>query len=225
MNDKTVFDDWPEKYDKWFQTPIGKLIRYYEGKLVLDMTEPKQGEKILDAGCGTGVFTKDLIDLGAEVVGLELSVPMLKRAGEKLSGSAFQMVPGDMTRLPFSDNYFDKAVSVTAIEFIEDACAAIEELFRVTRPGGSVIVATLNSLSPWAKRRKEAGKKGHAIFKKAFFRSPDDLLSCTPFKGEARSAIHFEKTEDPGRAKALEEKGEKEGLDTGAFLVCRWVKQ
>ena len=64
-----------------------------------------------------------------------------------------------MKNLPFTDNSFEKAISVTAIEFIRDARGAIGELFRITKPGGCIVVATLNSLSPWANRRKEAGKK------------------------------------------------------------------
>jgi len=224
MKEKKAFDTWPEKYDDWFRTPIGKLIRRFEGELILEMVEPKEGEKILDAGCGTGIFTGDLIEKGAEVVGLELSIPMLMRAGEKHTGSSFSLVPGDMRDLPFSDSTFDKTVSVTAIEFIEDAEGAIRELFRVTRPGGLIVVATLNSLSPWAARRLDAGKKGHEIFRKAYFRSPEDLMRCVPHKGEARSAIHFEKSEEPEQAMEIEKEGQRKNLDIGAFLVCRWTK-
>ena len=68
-----------------------------------------------------------------------------------------------MLHLPFQDNRFDKFLSVTAIEFIEDAGAAVQEAFRVTKPGGSIVVATLNRLSPWASRRIEAAKKGHTF--------------------------------------------------------------
>ena len=161
MKASRVFDQWPDRYDRWFQTPIGKLIKTYETELILEMLRPSKGELILDAGCGTGVFTKDFIIAGAKVVGLELSFPMLARAGEKLSGTPFLMIQGDMKKLPFADHVFDKAVSVTAIEFIKDARDAVDELFRVTKPGGLIVVATLNSLSPWAERRKVSGKKGH----------------------------------------------------------------
>ena len=53
-----LFDDWPEKYDLWFETPIGRLIKKYERDLVLEMLRPEQGERILDAGCGTGVWQR-----------------------------------------------------------------------------------------------------------------------------------------------------------------------
>ena len=126
-----LFDDWPEKYDQWFETPIGRLIKKYERDLVLEMLRPEQGERILDAGCGTGVFTLDVLAAGAQIVGLELSLPMLLRAGRKLEGHLFHMVRGDMRRLPFDDNAFDKTVSVTAIEFIVDATTAAATLLSI----------------------------------------------------------------------------------------------
>lgn len=219
-----IFDDWPEKYDRWFETPIGKLAREYEGRLLLEMVRPGRGERILDVGCGTGIFTRDLLAAGALVTGLELSFPMLRRAGMKFAGQAFRCVQGDMRSLPFPDDSFDKTVSVTAIEFLEDARGGIAELFRVTRPGGLVVVASLNSLSPWATRRKTAAKEGHVIFQHAYFRSPAEMAALTPFPAITRTAIHFEKNEDPLRARGIEKAGESRGLDTGAFLLAAWIK-
>jgi len=219
-----IFDEWPEKYDRWFETPIGGLVRHYESRLINDMLQPGAGERILDAGCGTGVFTRDLLDAGAEVTGLELSFPMLRRAGSKAAGYHFRMVQGDLRRLPFDENSFDKVVSVTAIEFVEDAKGAMGELFRVTRPGGWIVVASLNSLSPWAVRRKADAGTGHTIFRHAKFRSPDEMAALAPVGGVFRTAIHFLKDDDPLRARTVEDEGQAKGLNTGAFLVVRWKK-
>ena len=224
MKASRVFDQWPERYDRWFQTLIGKLIKTYETELIFEMLKPSKGELILDAGCGTGVFTKDFFTAGAKVVGLELSFPMLARAGEKLSGCSFLMIQGDMEKLPFSDQVFDKTVSVTAIEFIKDAREVVDELFRVTKPGGLIVVATLNRLSPWADRRKVSGEKGHSIFREVVFRSPEEMRNLSKVKGVQKSAIHFRKEEGPERAKEKEEMGRSRGLDTGAFLACCWRK-
>jgi ubiquinone/menaquinone biosynthesis C-methylase UbiE len=219
-----IFDDWPEKYDQWFETPIGSLVREYESRLLLEMTRPARGERILDVGCGTGIFTVDLLNAGARVTGLELSRPMLRRAGKKARGLPFSMVQGDMRGLPFAEGSFDKTVSVTAIEFVEDARAAVAELFRVTRPGGHVVVACLNSLSPWAVRRKAAAREGHSIFRHARFRSPEEMAGLASVRALVRTAVHFQKHDDPERAKRIETEGEAQGLATGAFLVIRWEK-
>ncbi len=165
------FAEWPEKYDEWFETPIGRLVREYEGRLLREMVCPGPDDQILDVGCGTGIFTAGLLAAGSRVTGLEISLPMLLRAGKKAAGRPFRMVRGDMRRLPFAGNSFDKTVSVTAIEFLaEDAADAVADMFRVTRPGGLVVVASLNSLSPWAARRKSSAKN-HPIFTHARFRS------------------------------------------------------
>jgi ubiquinone/menaquinone biosynthesis C-methylase UbiE len=219
-----LFDEWPEKYDQWFTTPLGSLIKRYEGELVSDFLRPALGEEILDAGCGTGVFTADILTLGSQVVGLDLSLPMLRLAEKKFKEYPFHAISGDMTSLPFKDCSFDKVVSITAIEFIPDAKRTVDELFRVAKKGGIIVVATLNSLSLWAVRRTEEGKRGHAIFSKAIFRSPDELRSLADVEGIVRTAIHFQNGEDPGRAMEIEREGKLNGWDQGAFVVARWQK-
>jgi ubiquinone/menaquinone biosynthesis C-methylase UbiE len=225
MTDKELFDEWPERYEGWFSTPIGRLVKETECRLVMEMLNPSVGEKILDAGCGTGVFTMDYLAAGAEVVGLDISQPMLDAAVGKASDYPFLAVRGDMLCLPFEDDSFDKAVSVTALEFIEDARRAVDELFRVTKPGGVVVVATLNSLSPWAARRRAKTERGQRhVLEGAFFRSPEELLACSPVGGIVTSVVHFQKDDPPERAAETEQLEQSQGLDTGAFVAARWVK-
>jgi len=219
-----LFDEWPEKYDQWFTTPIGNLVKKYEAELVLDLLKPGPGEIILDAGCGTGIFTVDILSFNSYVIGIDISLPMLMRAAQKTRGYDFQTVLADISHLPFSESVFDKVISVTALEFIEDAKGALKELFRVTRRGGCIVVATLNSLSPWATRRRAEAKKGHTLFRKAIFRSPDELRSLAPVDSLIKTAIHFQKEEDPAHAPAIEREGQRRGLNTGAFVAVRWEK-
>ncbi len=219
-----LFDNWPDDYEKWFSTPLGKLIKEFELDLILTMLKPQAGDHILDAGCGTGIFTSDIISKGASVTGVDISKPMLKKALRK-TGNGFTCVCADMLRLPFIDCAFDKTVTITAIEFIKDASRALSELERVTKPGGTIVAATLNSLSPWAgKRRKNADKEG-GIFAHAVFRSPDELANLIGSKCITKTAIYFPDDSDPRQAMEIEKKGASAGLDTGAFIAGRWVKR
>jgi ubiquinone/menaquinone biosynthesis C-methylase UbiE len=220
-----LFDEWPEVYDRWFTTPIGSLVRKYEAELMLDLLKPKQGEIILDAGCGTGIFTTDILSSGSQVIGLDISLPMLIQAKKKLKEYPFWIILADMLNLPFPGSSFDKVVSVTALEFVEDAKGAIGELFRITKRGGCIVVATLNSLSPWASRRKAEAKERHTIFEKAIFRSPQELLSLAFVEGVAKTAIHFQKSDHPERAVGIEREGQRKNLNTGAFVAVRWQKR
>ena len=225
MHKAKLFDSWPQRYDAWFQTPIGRLVKTYEAKTVLGLLKPGRGEIILDAGCGTGIFTLDFLAAGARIVGLEISWPMLITARRKVGGEPFEEILGDMIKLPFKENRFDKAVSVTALEFIEDAKGAVRELFRVTKPGGRVVVATLNSLSPWADRRKAKTKRGEKhVLEKAYFRSPQEISALAPYPCKIQTAIHFKKDEKPARAGEIEKQGFLKKSDSGAFVAASWEK-
>ncbi len=220
----TLFDEWPDRYDRWFETSVGSLVLACEQALIMQLLDPGRGETILDAGCGTGIFTRDMLASGACIVGLDLSLPMLARAILKCRSLPFNPIVGDMNLLPLKDESFDKTVSVTALEFIKDAEAAVRELFRVTRDGGLVIVATLNSQSLWAERRREEAAKRETIFSRAIFRSPREMFALTPLPGIVKTAVHFQRDADPEAAIAAEQDGQNRNLLTGAFVAARWVK-
>ena len=263
MSGKQWFDDWPERYDRWFETPEGKAVLKYETELILELLRPGRRERILDAGSGTGIFTREFLARGAEVIGLDISLamlvyaekkaalrqvqgdkcpmpvraagqatlrqatgdkgPMLLWSGEKGLALYYSGVTADMTTLPFADRSFDKSVSVAALEFVADEKRAVAELFRVTKPGGVVVVATINSLSPWAARRSaNARRDPESIFNRVFFRSPAQLLAATSVPGIVRTAVHFGKEDDPATFDRSEREGE--GLDTGAFVAAWWRK-
>lgn len=225
MPERALFDEWTDRYEQWFTTPIGSLVRQVESELITNLLNPARGERLLDAGCGTGVFTTDMLGAGAQVAGLDISAPMLEVARHKTSGLPFFPIQADMRSLPFRDGCFDKTVSITALEFIEDGRKAINELFRVTRPGGVVLIATLNSLSPWAERRRAKTARGQRhILEDAFYRSPEQVLDLSALPGVARTAVHFGKDDDPDEAATIESRGRAEGLDTGAFIAVRWQK-
>ena len=65
---------------------------------------------------------------------------------------------------------------------------------------------------------------GHTLFDKAIFRSPDELRSIAPVDGVIRTAIHFQKEDDPRVAVEIEWEGREKNLNTGAFLAARWEK-
>lgn len=223
-NGSGLFDDWPDRYDSWFATPVGKLVKKYETKLLLEMLAPRPDEYILDVGCGTGVFSVDVLSSGARLVGLDISQPMITRVAHKTDDDQFAGVVGDMVSLPFPDESFDKVFSMTAIEFTADAEQAVAELNRVVRRGGTVVLTSLNSKSPWAVRRKKEGEKGHSLFQEITFRSPDELAAIVPGDVTLKTAIHFLKSEDPDRIPETERLGNLQGKDTGAFVAVTWCK-
>ncbi len=219
-----LFDDWPERYDQWFETPIGELVREYETELLLELLDPQPGEFLLDVGCGTGIFTGPILASDTAVIGLDISMPMLVKAANRFQGKKFIPLAGNMLALPFASGSFDKVYSMTALEFVYNAQAAVAELERVTKVGGVIVMSTLNRLSPWAERRLKAGDEGHELFKSMIFRSPAELRRLLPADANLKTAIHFEKNEDPIQAREFEAQFREENAETGAFLAVAWTK-
>jgi ubiquinone/menaquinone biosynthesis C-methylase UbiE len=218
-----LFDTWPEKYEKWFRTPIGRLVQSIELGHIMDLLAPGRQDRILDVGCGTGVFTEAYLRQGARVAGVDLSLEMLRYGLQKPELSGMLPAVADMRRLPFADGSFDKTVSITAIEFVADGRRAVQELLRVTRKDGRLVIATLNRLSPWAnRRRQEARQDPDSVFRHVHFRSPDELSRLVDLEGEIRTAIHFNKDASLQQAKAEEERYRHTALERGAFVVGAW---
>lgn len=220
-----LFDDWPEQYDQWFATPIGKLVKEYETRLLHDMLQPARDNLLLDVGCGTGIFTSDVLAAGSRVVGMDISKPMISVAAERFCNEHFSPLAGDMSNLPFADNAFDKVYSMTAVEFVSDIEAAVAELERVTKIGGTIVLTTLNRLSSWAENRLLKADDGHELFQSMIFRTPEEVRSLVPADAVVKTAIHFKKTDDPVQVRQIEAEGSAGGLDTGAFLAVCWTKK
>ncbi len=98
--------------------------------------------RILDVGCGPGWYVTRAQELGASAVGLDLSAGMVSEAA-RACPTALGWLTGDATRLPISDGSFDAALALHMLYHVPDPAAALAELSRVVRPGGTVL-AVLN---------------------------------------------------------------------------------
>jgi demethylmenaquinone methyltransferase / 2-methoxy-6-polyprenyl-1,4-benzoquinol methylase len=99
---------------------------------------PRSGEIILDLAAGTGTSSLPLHRAGARVVPCDFSLGMLQVGRQALPLLPF--VAGDGTRLPFGDAVFDAVTISFGLRNINDHDRALRELFRVTRPGGRLVV-------------------------------------------------------------------------------------
>jgi ubiquinone/menaquinone biosynthesis C-methylase UbiE len=104
---------------------------------------PSPGERLLDAGCGAGEVARQLaarVGAGGSVVAVDQSVQAISIAQSRHDGSPVTYVVGDITALDFPDGHFDGVRSERVLQHLSDPDGAIEELRRVTRPGGRVCV-------------------------------------------------------------------------------------
>jgi len=108
---------------------------------------------VVDVGCGTGMLLSKL--KGARlVVGVDVSLKMLRIAKKRAGPSLLLLADAD--RLPFKDESFDAAVSVTLLQNMPNPAETVRELARVVKPGGKVILTSLrhkhtaDQLARWA---------------------------------------------------------------------------
>jgi SAM-dependent methyltransferase len=108
-------------------------------------------KRILDAGCGNGRYTRFLLqqaDADALVTGFDYSQMMLKRARDRRASDRATHVAADLTRLPYADAAFDAIVCGWVLEHLPDPRPGLQELARVLRPGGKLLLlATEDTLT------------------------------------------------------------------------------
>ncbi len=107
------------------------------------------GQRILDAGCGNGRHAIACLEKGHEVVCSDISEGQLEMARKNcekyISSGNIEFVKADLLELPFDDNSFDGVMAIAVIHHLKtrpERTKALQELTRVCKPGGKVLVST-----------------------------------------------------------------------------------
>ncbi|MEW6385998.1 MAG: class I SAM-dependent methyltransferase [Thermodesulfobacteriota bacterium] len=224
------FDEQAEAYDRWYETPLGRLVDTVEKQAVFDLTPQVQGRRILEVGCGTGNFSLELAHRGAQVVGLDSSGPMLARARAKAGRQdrAVAWVRGRASRLPFGDGGFDGVMCILALDFMSDREAVLKEMVRVLAPGGFLAVAILNRYSLWTLKRLIRAWFKPSLWREVRFLTAKELgrlLTGSQELAEIRSrwAVYFPPWAHRRLVRYypyLESLGDRLNLASGAFLAA-----
>lgn len=113
---------------------------YYERPATLSLLPEVRGKRVLDAGCGPGVYSAWLIENGAEVVAVDASGKMIELARRRL-GDGVPIFQADLGKpLGFLESArFDVVLSPLVLDYIEDWRATFAEFRRVLRPGGRLV--------------------------------------------------------------------------------------
>ena len=103
-----------------------------------DLAAVRQGQRVLDVGCGPGALTAELVSrLGpGGVSAVEPSAPFAAAARQRLPEADIRQSAAE--QLPFPDGTFDAALAQLVVHFMADPVAGLREMGRVTRPGGVV---------------------------------------------------------------------------------------
>lgn len=127
----------------WNYRPLLGAISRRRFKLVVSLLAGARVERLLEIGYGSGVFLPELSRYCEQLYGIDVH-QMQEPVCESLkkTGVTAQLFSGSASAMPFEAAFFDCLVAVSALEFVEDLEVACEEMKRVLKPDGSLIVIT-----------------------------------------------------------------------------------
>ncbi len=136
-----------EGYHRWLDERSFDLI-----------CEHARNQRTLEVGCGTGLILRDTHDVAAHATGVDLSHGMLRMARKR----NLSVIQGSATALPLPSNHFDLVYSFKVLAHVPDLPLALEEMARVTKPGGRLVLEFYNrdSLRYLIRRIRPAGTIG-----------------------------------------------------------------
>ncbi len=133
-----------EAYARW--APVYDLaftLVMAPGRRAAVAAAQRRGGLILDVGVGTGLELP-MFNSGVKLVGVDLSEPMLRRAQDRVARKSLVQVAGlcvmDATRLAFASDHFDAVVAPYVLTVVPDPAATLDELARVVKPGGEIVL-------------------------------------------------------------------------------------
>lgn len=119
--------------------------------IILAELDLSNNQRILDLGCGRGFYLKAINQLNPELklTGLDINPEYLNAAKETIDSPRIKFIKGDATNLPFENNSFDQIIASEILEHIKEDERVIEEVYRVLKPGGKVIITVPNKNYPF----------------------------------------------------------------------------
>ncbi|WP_406065796.1 class I SAM-dependent methyltransferase [Micromonospora sp. NBC_00860] len=127
---------WSSDPQGWAQTAEGRIRPLYVR--VLERLHLRPGTRLLDVGCGSGLFAELAAQRGADVVGLDAAPGLVEYARRRRPAARY--VVDDMEHIPFSDSGFDIVTAFNSVLYAADPRHALAEITRVTAPAGCAVV-------------------------------------------------------------------------------------
>lgn len=169
----------------WFRT--GPLYAFFAGisfgdeyEMIIDSANLNGDEMLLDLGCGSGIYSRPLARKlrRGNVVGFDLSMPMLKRASARahvLGIENLLFVHGNALGLPFPDNHFDAANCTATIHLFseKELLKVFREINRVLKPSGNFTTSCLRNIIPGETSKRILNRYSPKVG--TYYRRPEDL--------------------------------------------------
>src|SRR4030042_6405078 len=131
----------------------GDMALKRRARRIIEEIDPRQGDRILEIGCGDGFYLHLLSNLGInnlEIVGCDIDSNALASARKNLKGKNIRLIKNDLMKgLPFKNNFFDKIIMSEVLEHLPDDLKGLREAKRVLKRGGKLVVSVPNHNYPF----------------------------------------------------------------------------
>lgn len=149
-----------------WETPAGKVRWKRRVEMLKENLEP--GTKVLELGCGTGYFTRELMDTGAKITAIDISPDLLEVARSEIQAGNVEFIVDNAYEMSFEDETFDHVIGSSVLHHLE-INQALAEIYRVLKPGGRIAFTEPNMMNP-----QIAMQKNIPVLKRKMGDSPDE---------------------------------------------------
>jgi ubiquinone/menaquinone biosynthesis C-methylase UbiE len=226
---KKKYDNEAGIYDDYYLSKAAKHFVRRKIETALSFNKIKKGQKCLEIGSATGIFSFEFVKFGIDLTSIDLSRENIKIAQRKNTASETRVEfrVGDVENINFEDETFDGVFSFSTLRYVPEIKKALSEINRTVKPGGYIILDFPNKNCPWFKFLKKPliGKK-HIHDNQYSRKELRGLLSGAGFKNIYFKTILFTPKVTPNSVlpiiKACEYIGERIPVikNTAAIIFC-----
>jgi SAM-dependent methyltransferase len=178
--------------DVWnWESPAGKVR--WKRRVDLLSSVLQEGHYILELGCGTGYFTRELAKLNIHITAIDISPDLIDQARKEVSSVRVDFQVQNAYQMDCENNLFDAIVGSSVLHHL-DIEKAVSEMYRVLKPGGQIAFTEPNMMNPqialqknipWLKKRLGDSPDETAFFrwrlKKLLLMAGFDRIRISPF--------------------------------------------
>ena len=149
-----------------WESPAGK--KRWQRRVGMLTSSLAPGMTVLELGCGTGYFTKEIVSSGAQITAIDISPALLEIARKNVSADNLRFCLENAYSMSFPDNSFDRVIGSSVLHHL-DIRKALGEIRRVLKPGGMAYFTEPNMMNP-----QIAVQKNIPFIKRKLGDSPDE---------------------------------------------------